>query len=215
MQIQQDYSAREVQKIDLSKILFAFAVLAFGTSLVSVLVATLMPTYNIFTTPAPYKYGTVSLSSEYITSTTGSWIFSVSAYVFLVFPAIGVFCSLLGVLFYKRDLLWRLAKDMDTYFKVLKYLERHEIASSNDHGQVFTDDANGLAMEIKVITNENDVRAVDDHIANDLNFNPKDRPSMLFVVNDENRSIEKPKLFCNKYNKEEETWQSRCIVIEH
>lgn len=216
MQNQQYLDAREIQKIDVSRVFFAFSALAFGVSLVIVVVGIIMPASSILTSSqTSFSPGSASVPSSYYTNPATPWLLSVSAYVFLVFPAIGAFCALLGVLYYKRDLVWRLAQDIGTYFNVMKYLDVHGIASSDDHGQVFTDDANGVALEIKEIITKDDVEAVEDHIAKDLSSDRQEWPSKLFVVHDKGKIINKPKEFCSTYNINDENLQSHCIVIDH
>jgi len=241
MQSSRYLGVQKVKKVEGSKIFFAFSAFAFGTSLVSILVAILMPSYGLTMSPASYRYGTLLLPSFYYSSPAETWIIAVSPYVFIAFSAIGILCALLGIRYYDRDILSSLVKDVGTYFKSSSIHETEKengeadalksflacknypiesetsigVLNSFGHGQVFTDKADGLAMELKVIADRNDVQATNDHMASDLGSMQKDWPNLLFVVHDDNGSIEKPDQFCKSYNIDENTWRSRCIVIEH
>lgn len=98
----QRVDSRQIPKIDLSKVFFGFSILAFSVSLISILVGTLLPGYDIFTSPQQFTKGTVLLPGEYLWNSPQNWLITVSIFVFLVFPAIGVIFALLGFRANKR-----------------------------------------------------------------------------------------------------------------
>ncbi|HME53006.1 MAG TPA: hypothetical protein VKM55_12365 [Candidatus Lokiarchaeia archaeon] len=94
--------SRQIPKIDLSKVFFAFSIIAFGVSLASILVGAFVPGLNIFMAPGELNKGTQLLSGDYIWNSPQAWLITVSIFVFLVFPAIGVIFAVLGFRAYKR-----------------------------------------------------------------------------------------------------------------